>query len=378
MEHLELPADRALAPASRLCKAPEPIAIGTDPVERFVEYPSKAGWKRIGGRWTRTIASTKRDLPETSLFDPLRDYQDDLSQFVQRWLFFELLHAMFHNDDNLAWNSFIDARDGQLFVSTRQLNGFILRWQSDVRSDITSYVSRILQAQHILVMARSETSKLCHPTKVVDIWAYREPIDEEVALQVLVLGETLTKAVLDLSLIVDSYPYGWRHHILSTQSWGHSALLLQKLSGTSRRGCQRLNGIIKPFSSTNVGLLLADLYAPMHLDHSLCTPERCRAHDKAALEQLVSQTVAQNQSHSEDLDVLLTSLTSNASRPPQLRHYRELATHSTCQCSLHSVNDDVLQNIYDGGSWPLISFNQEAGLIGMIYFLQCCTAGAAL
>ena len=194
-----------------------------DPVEVFMQFPKLTKWEFSDGEWQND--DVKKSLRSSTPARELdkNEYSKEISSMVQRWLFFEFLHAFFHEDgSSFRYEDYIKHRDGGHYICTKHLRQALRDWKNALnkRSDglfARDRNRRIIQAHDVLIKARSEVAENCAVLdgSLASLW----PVDPAVTLSIIALGETLTSHVLglDLSHPTDIAQVGWRREILATQ-----------------------------------------------------------------------------------------------------------------------------------------------------------------
>ena len=249
MEHLGNYIFRADPPRIKCLRKPETAPrqnAGT--IEAFIQYPSTVGWEQRNGRWILTNPQESQSSPHDM------DSSLEFNIMMQRWLYFELLSS-FLSDAQFPYHHYYHSSPGETdaFITTSKLNDRIARWAECMHTEVTDPHKRVLQAQHVLVMARAEVARACTANDGPSSRQSQLPIQPEIALSLIVLGETLTRALLDLETTHKSlHQPGWRHEVLKCQGWGTSTWVLEKLHNLwdvrPERGCKELSAMQRTFS----------------------------------------------------------------------------------------------------------------------------------
>ena len=221
----------------------------------------------------RRFAPT-RHLPESDL---LQSTRHSLTKFVQRWLYFEVLRAILGHLPGFNVLHFTrTGSEGDAWVTTEKLPNYLTDWLDFEIKDSAHSKSRLLHRQYVLDRARHFVLKNCavRNTSMGVEW----PIDEEVALSIMVLGETLTTAMIKVQQATDFYLRGWCNHDYRSQGWGYSQAVLEALQ--RRHWCPNKLAILQGMLGNNtIGLLYALQIPPTgkpEESHHRCTASECR------------------------------------------------------------------------------------------------------
>ena len=255
--------------------------IGDENPSQFFHdfHDGSKGWK-IDKDGTRTATAAELILDANPRLE-----EKSLTSFVQRWLFFEVLRAVLDVD---PW-TFVERRNG-FWITTQPLkgdDGLISKWleaEKEAGASPRSY-GRIIRAQRVLDAARHYVSTYL-AAKSPDDTNSRWPVDRVVALSIMVIGETLTSALIQIQEAIGFSPTGWSNLERHSLGWGYSGTVLENLTQHGR-WCKRtvfnLQGLMQ---SNTVGLLYAISCEPPHKGvlHPQCSTDEC-AIEKAQRDQ---------------------------------------------------------------------------------------------
>lgn len=288
----------------------------------FHSFPSQSKWEiskgqllKKGSEWNREEAST----------------------FLQSWLFFGLLRAIFIDDQKFQSDEFV--REDRKYLSTEKLQEFLERWQHRIRKS-PHKCGELIRAQLVLKEAHSLVTQHCS-AKGTENLAPEWLVDEEVELSIIVLGQALTDALAQIQQNEGiKLPGGWRDDFLHNQGWGYSRLVLRELG--YRSWCKKNIEMLKLLLRGNViGLLLTNNYSPLYRYHLLCSEKKCIA--RYADERL------------DNCDFLsLKNLEESKGSPPKLDpcHYKV-----SCACEMIASDPRRLTAIIDNGNVPLLQYD---------------------
>ena len=208
------------------------------------------------------------------------DYNEKLTAFVQRWLFFELLLTVLGYLPGFDINHFIRSEEEEtaplIFVTTHELRRYLDAWLDFELQNPEGSKHRILRAQFALDKARHYVLNKCSVRSADENPEW--PIDPKVAFSLMVLGETLTTHLIRVQQETGFEMSGWCNHDHKIQGWGYSQAVLVKLK--KETWCPKQVAMFQVLLGENtIGLLYALRLKPSGkaVDHSLCTPRQCRA-----------------------------------------------------------------------------------------------------
>ena len=227
----------------------------------FVELPKRLGWKLSedgtkeieGGRW-------------------------NFESVAQRWLYFEILAQVFGHLPNYKAGHFISGdKSGQLYIDTKQLPDYVERWlDSEKKSPATERNRRLIRIYQVLDRARVYVSQYCTVQKLES--NARWEISELLALNLLVLGETLTRAHSRIQKKVGSRIHGCCSQDLHNHGWGYSKLILQKLKddGWCAKAIHMLQALLRGNTIGLIYLYTLRTASSKGVHHDMCTPTECK------------------------------------------------------------------------------------------------------
>ncbi|KAL8757991.1 MAG: hypothetical protein Q9184_004062 [Pyrenodesmia sp. 2 TL-2023] len=200
-----------------------------------------------------------------------------LDHVIQRWLYFEVLAQVFGHLPDYKWQDFVKGSREDGYISTSNLPGYLERWlDSEKKSKANETKSRLIRIQQVLDKARFYVLQHCAVSsgKEKPTWE----IKDDLALSLMILGETLTRA---LSLIQKKLGFrieGWCSHDLRSQGWGYSKLILQRLNeeGWCAKAIRMLQALLRGNSIGLVYLYTIRSSGSRGRDHSQCTATECK------------------------------------------------------------------------------------------------------
>ncbi|KAK4452655.1 hypothetical protein QBC34DRAFT_398008 [Podospora aff. communis PSN243] len=198
----------------------------------FHAFPGRAGW-RICSDFSLKLDTTAADpnQPDLGLREP--------GPFLQTWLWLGLLYTVVQDKDGPMLNyedDMVEVEDQQ--VTTKHLNEKLKAWRKSVleeaKSDSASARIRMIRVEIVLQIARRVVHRNCaavdwEPTEAEteegpddSNAAEVEPfVDDNLALSLMVLGETLTSAKASIMENADLHVPGW-HSEDTDEGWGPS------------------------------------------------------------------------------------------------------------------------------------------------------------
>ena len=170
----------------------------------FHEFPERQGWTVHNSTDLRDLGRNIQEGPRNT--NPALQTPENLAAFVQAWLFFGVLDETFNVilDLNVPLEDFRDARDGQLFLTTRKLRRHIEDWQ-DKQSIIDSnhYSGKQLMDESDFLKLHSELREVLNEVneffrrfRVRDDVAWARCITVELQMVIFILADTLKAAGL--------------------------------------------------------------------------------------------------------------------------------------------------------------------------------------
>ena len=238
-----------------------------DGAKRFLGFSSSKGWDISEGSLS---PDANTDLSKQWMIMSPHQRSCMKSQFVQRWLFFALLWALFFEDDYFDCEDFIRKKNGsrkEHTITTVKLNEYVARWSQRPRTR-----SRIARDHSVLQRAQNVVSQYLAVTPGMNAPGWT--IDPAVALSIIVLGESLSQEVMTFDSLQHGLT-GSESPMLAHEHWGYAALVMSKAEETIKCHSE-LKAIRAYFEGNSFGPLLA-MYCTDHFDdHYSCTdPRRC-------------------------------------------------------------------------------------------------------
>ncbi|ERF74627.1 hypothetical protein EPUS_00757 [Endocarpon pusillum Z07020] len=282
-----------------------------------------------------TMSQLEYELPR--VYDPL-------TGFVQRWLFFEVLRAILGHLPGFSVLLFTRKDNEQNeWVTTKELPELLDKWQDYENHNPSGKAQRLILAQQVLNVARSHVSKNCAvtSTEMKPKW----PINDKVALSIMILGETLTSALIKIKKTVEFDLHGWCNYDDQSQGWGSSRAVLEELK--RKNWCAKTVTMLQGlFKGNTIGLLYA-LQMPPHekpgIQHSNCSPTECKASSIIAAE---ANPDAYQQFHCPE------------------------CSRDTCRAIGPTTTE--LNSIVKKGKVPLLQYEKEANEIKLIEMNKSC------
>ena len=175
--------------------------------EDFFAFPKRCEWNESTGKFSN---------PDTNF-----------NEFLQQWLFFGLLKTVLQ-DSNFNEHNFV--RDG--YINTGLLPTYLLRWEERAKASKNGITMQMINAQLALDRSREVVSKYCSLNW--DNWEKTgtsimlpNSVDSELALSLMVLGETLTNAKCRIVERVGFTIRGW--HGDANEGWGVPWVVVAKM-----------------------------------------------------------------------------------------------------------------------------------------------------
>ena len=184
-------------------------------------------------------------------------------------------------DGNWDPNVFVTREYGSSWIDTTPLKVLIPKWHDDAKASPRHSRGRIVRSLRALDRARYFVSNFCAsggPDGPAPVW----PVDPQICLSLMILGETLTIALRDIQRAVDFQPPGWSNPDHSSLGWGYSEYVLGKL-GEDRRWCKRTIAMLRGLMQNNtIGVMYALMVdAPSDSDtpHIGCSATVCKVEE---------------------------------------------------------------------------------------------------
>ncbi|MCJ1445542.1 MAG: hypothetical protein MMC23_006047 [Stictis urceolatum] len=193
---------------------------------------------------------------------------------VQRWLFFELLREVVGHIEGFRYSHFICSESGQDLISTEHLPYYLEEWRKkESNGTQAEQTLRLARIQRVLDHARFFASRYCcvDDAEGNPVW----PVNGLIALSIVVLGETLTRAQIIIQNGIGHQIMGWSNHDYRSQGWGFSKAVLEKLhrQGWCMKTVHMLQGLLR---RNTIGLLyLHSLQITPPPGHRHCTSNSC-------------------------------------------------------------------------------------------------------
>lgn len=150
---------------------------------------------------------------------------DRFTEFVQRWLYFEVLQETLGHLPEFDLKDFIREDKGggtKQWITTEKLPSYLQRWLEHEKQHPNK--QRQLQIQLVLDRSRSWVSKYCAVVDRSELPHW--PINEKVALSIMVLGETLTSGMIRFQQETQFEVQGWVNVEDDSPGWGYSSVIL--------------------------------------------------------------------------------------------------------------------------------------------------------
>lgn len=234
----------------------------------FLHFPERKGWH----------VSEDGECTGPSPGQRGHDAAFQLEHFLQAWLFFGLIKAVLGYSNSINFDKFIGPGIKEPQVTSTHLPGLLKEWarfesNPDNRIDQSA---RMIRIQMALDCARKVVKRYCSVEEEDGQVSLQQtdPINDGLALSLIVLGETLSYAK---SRIVEraGFPIrGW--HGEHNAGWGTSKAVVTRMRTT---WCPKTTAILKRQLRGNTTALLEafDLYRDTNpLVHHRCTDEECK------------------------------------------------------------------------------------------------------
>lgn len=320
------------------------------PIEVSLQNPTGASENELP--WQRHIPSIGWNIRMWNEQKQIR------TRFVQRWLFFELLRAIFQNDVTFRYIDFIseDRHD----ITTKELPNYLRRWSTYENAlretDAAASLASLVRAQEVLCKAREAVANYC-AAKTLSIPEPRSawPIDDGIAFSVIVLGEALSQALFDIQDNTSFNVNGWKSEVLRTHHWGYSGLVWKNSFGLHGLCPTKRSTLETLFKGNTVGVLLAAANVHTLKNHNHCKGNSCTRHRH---EDIIERSLSKGLSIS-DAEVATAIDKLPKDLPPRHRT-------SSCNCGMVYADRERLAEIIRRGEVPLLEFkdskSEEDGL----------------
>ena len=265
---------------------------------------------------------------------------ESFTKFVQRWLYFEVLREILGHLPKFNLDDFIREEMGggpKTWITTDKLPGYLQKWLEHEKRDFNK--QRQLHAQLVLNRSRSWVLNNC---AVVDRNEHsRWRIDKKVALSIMILGETLTSAMIRLQRETQFKVLGWVNHEDSSPGWGCSEIILDRFH--DNHICPHKVGMLRGRLRNNtIGLLYAS--------------------------QLLSTSQLLSKNNPGVLHVKCDARGCKAVRGYHSQGYQR-AHHPRCSrrgCQAIGPDMHKLSGIIDNNQIPLLQYNQEKATVEVV------------
>ena len=270
-----------------------------------------------------------------------------IDHVAQRWLYFEVLAQVFGHLPEYNWEDFVKKdRSDMHYITTIKLPGYLKRWlDSEKKSEANERKSRLIRIQQVLDRARFFVSQHCAVPSRKDRPTWE--INDLLALSLMILGETLTRA---LSLIQRKLGFrieGWCSHDVRSQGWGYSKLILQKLDddGWCAKAIHMLQALLRGNSIGLVYLFTIRSSSSKGSDHEQCTATVCKEMEIRKIQKRPERA----QYH------YCKSTSSDFCSEPE---YAGGQIQKPPDCTIKSVDGRTLAGIINKGNIPLLQYRR--------------------
>ena len=164
---------------------------------------------------------------------------EDFDGFVQRWLWFGLLVEILGRRDGFDIRRYYrhpysDGRSTAASVNTEHLLDDIQSWQAYEYSNPDGQTRRIIHKQSVLDKARRfifnfgsvQGEYLFRPDRHMPKW---NNVDHRIILSIMVLGQTLSRAMVRIQKTIGFEFKEWQNHEDSSEGWGYSPKIVKEL-----------------------------------------------------------------------------------------------------------------------------------------------------
>ena len=279
----------------------------------FHSYPAVAGWNYDERESTLVINKKFTGVPTP--FDA----------FLQSWLFFGLIATVARTDQPFKATDFTEKGIGN-YVHTKTLNEHLKKWKESELSKKDGLFDRMIRAEAALVKARRVVLKYCsYDTEKELPWSHPYFIDSEIALSLMVLGETLAAAKEKIVKQADlPHIRGWYGD--ANEGWGTPRCIIKRMKDDKwcKRTVQTLRGQLRNHATSFLAAWAAHQQAHIHFrGHEFCTENECN------------------------------SKSENEDKKYQTKHHDIYCTGSNCRQLGPKIQD--LVNILDNDNFPLLT-----------------------
>ena len=178
--------------------------------------------------------------------------------FVQRWLFFDVLREVFRSVPGFTLTDFIEEEDDGSFITTERLPDWLKLWKKTFTGKST-LGSRFKAVQSVLDEARWYAFEYCSITNrpgSSSTYSVQSGVDDQIALSVLLLGEALTIAFYKIANGLGLSSSQGYHDSPRHFGWGYGrAVLMGFEEGNWDRGLVQL--LLAHMNNCTTGLVYA-------------------------------------------------------------------------------------------------------------------------
>ena len=314
-------------------------------LNHFIQLPEKLGW---------TIHEDGNKTYESS--------QLTLDGVMQRWLYFEVLAQVFGHLPGYQGHHFIKEEGNDIcYITTVRLARYIKRWlASEEQSPDTVRNRRLIRIQQVLDIARVYVSQHCTAPNLEanPTWEIRDVL----ALSLLVLGETLTRALKIIQSKVGLRIDGWCDHDSRNRGWGYSKKILQMLKEAlwCAKAIHRLKALLR---GNTIGLLYLYTLRKSSFkgeDHKHCTAAECKEKEmnRTRTESLESMEPEQYHHCSAEISGIWSE--------PSEQYVGHGETSRQPVCRKCHIDGGDLAAIIDRGNIPLFRFHKDQSHLELV------------
>ncbi|KAG9234097.1 hypothetical protein BJ875DRAFT_25721 [Amylocarpus encephaloides] len=225
----------------------------------FHTFPKEVGW-RLNGQELEVTGECRIT---------------DFNQFMQSWLFFGLLTTVLQ-DENWSQDDFIIQASDR--IKTGELKRYLEKWEEREAADLPGQTLRMIKAQLALDKACKFVLLYCTLDGQKSLKTPRE-IDQDLALSLMVLGETLTNAKAKIVKRVGFTIRGW--HGDANEGWGTPSCVIDGMieDGWCPRTIHMLKGQLRSHATSLLFAFKSHQGVKFH-GHDHCDDNRCKVNAK--------------------------------------------------------------------------------------------------
>ena len=251
------------------------------PLYANINGPSNSNFHKfhLGGQDIVLSDDGTRLVPNKEKINEEPDFQLRCNKFVQGWLYFEVLRAILGCLPRFNIADFtVRDRENNFRITAEPLRLYLEDWLTYEMENSDGSVRRLLQAQLVLDKARHYVFEFC--SVVAPDTPPKWPIDGKVVFSIMILGETLTSALIKIQRKTNFSLRGWTDLDYSRQGWGYSEVVLNAFREEPRwcfKTVAMLRGVMR---NSTIGLLYALDMRPRErpgTKHKRCTDTECKA-----------------------------------------------------------------------------------------------------